>query len=315
MPSFLFNEFEAYGAAVSDADVRLMLPRLDVAHWEIAAQSVGRIHLQKGLERSGMIAEGAANHGDLMLFIPLAGPQGGNGIDLGPGSVLVIPPGSEFVIRSPGEHAWCSVRLPRTKAIEWLGPDFERQSLWPGSRVMGTDPARLDTLRRIICDAFQTAETSPETLHEPLAVATLENDLLSACRSVLQSRLVQTTKPGRHLIDRGRVIRSLQDGIHDHQAESPSVPVLARNAGVSERTLRSMCLEYFGVGPQRYIALHRLTLARQILLEANPSSTKIAAIAGRLGFWHLGRFSSQYHRMFGELPSKTLAQNAKTSDR
>jgi len=47
MPSFLFNEFEAYGAAVSDADVRLMLPRLDVAHWEIAAQSVGRIHLQK----------------------------------------------------------------------------------------------------------------------------------------------------------------------------------------------------------------------------------------------------------------------------
>jgi AraC-like DNA-binding protein len=315
MPSFLFNDFEAYGAAVSDADVRLMLPRLDVAHWEIAAQSVGRIHLQKGLERSGMIAEGAANHGDLMLFIPLSGPQGGNGIDLGPGSVLVIPPGSEFVIRSPAEHAWCSVRLPRVQAIECLGSDFERQPLWPGSRVMETDPHRLDTLRRIVCDAFHTAETNPDTLQQPLAVATLENDLLSACRSVLQSRLGQATKPGRQLIDRGRVIRSLQDGIHDLEPESSSVPVLARNAGVSERTLRSMCLEYFGIGPQRYITLHRLNLARQALLEANPRHTKIAAIAGRLGFWHLGRFSSQYHRMFGELPSKTLAQCPKTRGR
>ena len=309
MPSFLFRDFEAYGAAVQDADVRLMLPRLDVPHWEIADHSVGRIHLQRGLERSGMIAEGAANHDDLMLFMTLSGRQSGNGIDLGPDSVLVIPPGSEFVIRSPSEHAWCSVRLPRAQAMECLGPEFEPLPLWPGSRVMKTDPVNLKTLIQIVCAAMHLAETSSETLHEPLALAALENDLLAACRSVLLSRRRQSAKPGRQSIDRGRVIRSLQAAILDQDAECPTVPGLAKNAGVSERTLRSMCLEYFGVGPQRYIYLHRLTLARKALVAANPVGTKVAAIASRLGFWHLGRFSSQYRALFGELPSESLGRN------
>ena len=77
-------------------------------------------------------------------------------------------------------------------------------------------------------------------------------------------------------------------------------------SAVSWRTLDRAFGERFGITPKQYIVARRLAGARRALVAAKPGTT-VTGIANDWGFWHLGRFSADYNRMFGELPSTTLA--------
>jgi hypothetical protein len=45
------------------------------------------------------------------------------------------------------------------------------------------------------------------------------------------------------------------------------------------------------------------------LVQASDASGGVAAVANRWGIRHLGRFAGEYRKMFGELPSRTLANS------
>lgn len=83
---------------------------------------------------------------------------------------------------------------------------------------------------------------------------------------------------------------------------------LCRQAHVSERTLRSIFNEVFGVGPNRYLHIRRLHLVREALSVANPHIDSVGQIALRFGFSDSGRMAADYHRLFGEYPSQTLTR-------
>ncbi|WP_228015396.1 helix-turn-helix domain-containing protein [Synechocystis salina] len=53
---------------------------------------------------------------------------------------------------------------------------------------------------------------------------------------------------------------------------------------------------------------YRLHGARRQLKLTSPGETTVMAIAHQWGFWHLGQFSQDYKKMFGELPSVTLSR-------
>lgn len=79
---------------------------------------------------------------------------------------------------------------------------------------------------------------------------------------------------------------------------------LARQIGVSVRTLHDAIQRYRGMSLHRYLRLRRLWLVRQHLLSG-AHSVKASALA--FGFWHLSDFSRSYRSQFGESPSETLA--------
>jgi AraC family ethanolamine operon transcriptional activator len=79
---------------------------------------------------------------------------------------------------------------------------------------------------------------------------------------------------------------------------------LARQVGVSVRTLHDAIQRYRGMSLHRYLRLRRLWLVRQ-QLRAGAHSVKACALA--YGFWHLSDFSRSYRVQFGEAPSTTLA--------
>jgi AraC family ethanolamine operon transcriptional activator len=92
-----------------------------------------------------------------------------------------------------------------------------------------------------------------------------------------------------------------------HYEEQPiRLSELCRDADVSERTLRSIFKEMFGVGPNRYLHIRRLHLVRVALSMANPDTDSVSQIALRFGFSDNGRMASDYHSLFGEYPSQTL---------
>ena len=84
-----------------------------------------------------------------------------------------------------------------------------------------------------------------------------------------------------------------------------SVFRLAWTLGLSSRTLHRLVLREFGVAPMQLVRQARMIEARATLETARPGAT-VTRVAHDCGFAHLGRFSVEYARHYGESPSLTL---------
>lgn len=67
--------------------------------------------------------------------------------------------------------------------------------------------------------------------------------------------------------------------------------------------------DIFGMSPMAYLKIRRLNGVRHALKMSHPAADSVVGIANRYGFWHMGHFSSDYKRMFGESPSQTLQRS------
>ena len=59
------------------------------------------------------------------------------------------------------------------------------------------------------------------------------------------------------------------------------------------------------MSPRAYLAAMRLDGVRRELVPTDPPA-KVADVANRWGFWHMGQLAADYRKQFGELPSETL---------
>lgn len=87
-----------------------------------------------------------------------------------------------------------------------------------------------------------------------------------------------------------------------------AVPQLADAVGVSQRTLEYAFREGLGVTPLQFMRRCRLNRAHHDLRSATPGSKSVTDVAVSWGFRDLGRFATEYRRVFGVNPSQTLAQ-------
>jgi AraC-like DNA-binding protein len=83
------------------------------------------------------------------------------------------------------------------------------------------------------------------------------------------------------------------------------LPEIVAAAGVPGRTLIQHFRDFKDTSPMRYLRIARYEKVREALSRAEPEES-ITEIAARWGFGHLGRFSVEYRRCFGESPSQTL---------
>ncbi len=94
-------------------------------------------------------------------------------------------------------------------------------------------------------------------------------------------------------------------------SESPRrlrITELAEHSGVSARTVERAFLRT-GCTALEYLRGVRLEQARRKLSDRASAAT-VAEAAILAGFTHLGRFSAEYRRRFGELPSQTLLRGS-----
>lgn len=96
-----------------------------------------------------------------------------------------------------------------------------------------------------------------------------------------------------------------------HMSERLTVSHLARSACCSVRSLQTLMLEQYGMGPAEFMRRQRLVHARS-LLQGPIRTATVAEIARQSGFTHLGRFTSSYKRLFGESPSDTSRRGRRT---
>jgi transcriptional regulator GlxA family with amidase domain len=84
---------------------------------------------------------------------------------------------------------------------------------------------------------------------------------------------------------------------------------LAEATATSQSSLLRTFKTHHGVSPMQYVKLLRLHAVRRSLLDSDPSSGTVGGVASEYGFRQLGRFSADYRKVFGELPSVTLRRH------
>lgn len=105
---------------------------------------------------------------------------------------------------------------------------------------------------------------------------------------------------------RPAVVRRAIDLMHAHPEMPWSTAELARVTGASARALQRAFERSGQPSPMTYLRQVRLHRVHADLAANSPDSVTVTMVAGRWGFAHLGRFASQYRRLFGEAPSETL---------
>ena len=104
-----------------------------------------------------------------------------------------------------------------------------------------------------------------------------------------------------------RVITEATDFIEAHLSERITLEMIARSVHLSVRSVQQAFHDELDLSPVAYIRERRLTRSREELTDALPTDgVTVTSVAQRWGMHHLGNFSVEYRKRWGETPSETL---------
>jgi AraC-like DNA-binding protein len=98
----------------------------------------------------------------------------------------------------------------------------------------------------------------------------------------------------------GKMLRHIEQNVH----RNIDIEELSSVSNMSVRSIYNAFSKAFATTPKCYIKQLKLQKLREDLIQGK--CRNVTEIALDYGFSHLGRFSSDYRKSFGELPSETL---------
>jgi AraC-like DNA-binding protein len=215
---------------------------------------------------------------------------------------------SAIVIGSGGAAYSAVERTARQYASIIFTPQIEDRG-WPqtgpGFKIFETSEAAQHRLRALV---LQVLSCSPRLADAPEvagASAAIQESLLAAIVSAFADVVTVKWATSANLTRQFKVFRDVQAVLSSDVGHPIYSGDIARQIGVSVRTVHDAVQRYRGMSLHRYLRLRRLWLVRQ-RLRAGTDSIKACALA--FGFWHLGDFSRMYRAQFGESPSETVAR-------
>ncbi|MQR00070.1 helix-turn-helix domain-containing protein [Glaciimonas sp. GS1] len=149
----------------------------------------------------------------------------------------------------------------------------------------------------------ECAGSDIDVIQYKLLIANIEQLVVSTLLSA-QPHNFTNAKTVRRTTVLPKHVRKVEEFLREHVNEPICADQLAQLAGVSLRSLYSGFKEHCGVSPMHYLRNLRLDGAR-LALSTEPEAS-VACIAMQCGFSHLGRFSIEYKKRFGESPSESL---------
>ena len=229
-------------------------------------------------------------------------------------NVSTFHPGGDYEsVSLPGFTAY-TLSFPEEHLVvvgETLGIQDVDRLLGGADWVATCDRGAMNGLRRSLRLLCKEVTHRPSVLESSGLVRELEVEIPARILKALASSRGERDE---RVLSHGR--QRAVDRARSFIGQNPSMPItveeLSRAAGVSWRTLDYAFRGQFGVSPKSYLQAIRLNGARRELIEAAPDE-KVADVANKWGFWHMGQFASDYRKMFGELPSETLSRGLSTS--
>jgi AraC family ethanolamine operon transcriptional activator len=226
------------------------------------------------------------------------------GSEFGPQDLLVGTPGVEMDMVSQAGYGGATASLPLElvrETADCCGWMHTVQA--PTSSIVRLEQHKADKLRTRLSEVFSEAIARPFNNQAATWALSKQENLLRAVLRSMSDPAPKTAPISNG--ERARVLKAALAAIKDRPEDVLTVSDLCRIAKASERTLDYAFNERFGLAPAHYMKARRLNGARNELCQGHEPVTKIADIANKWGFWHLGQFARDYRSWFGELPSDT----------
>ena len=216
--------------------------------------------------------------------------------------------GCPVIVIGSGGAVYTQVeRAPRQYASIVFAPEIEGRG-WPGSgaafKIVETSAAALHVLRELTLRVTSLSFATADPLEFAEVSVAIRELLLAAVDSAIADAVnMPSVSDATRQFKVFRDVEVALSGDIGHPFYSGDI---ARQVGVSVRTMHDAVKRYRGMSLHRYLRLRRMWLVRKRLI-AGSHSVKACALA--YGFWHLGDFSRGYRSQFGETPSETLARS------
>jgi AraC family transcriptional regulator, ethanolamine operon transcriptional activator len=214
-------------------------------------------------------------------------------------------------VRSPslllvGGSALCDVVEPQANLVAFINFDVLGDRGWPivedCARSIGTDPQALLPLQSIVRDILLFASNAPERFRD--AAGAMEESMLEAIDNIFLAEQWTLAAWRPNLSGYLALVRKLDDVLAQNAESAVYSADIARQLGVSVRTVHNAVVAIRGMSLHRYSRLRRLwNVRRQLVLGSSAARIKVVATAN--GFWHMGEFARHYRAAFGETPQRT----------
>ncbi len=299
------DDIDAFGEQIGMTDtqsVQLMQTERGRFRGSLTSFPLNRGILAIGTGTREYVSEGAFAPDTITLGVILEapGPSLLNGMPAATGNFAIVEGGAGYIHHHAPHTSWLLLQIPR-EDLEALGVDRvpdkyccflrQRSSCFSLVRLVHSIATGID--RR---EARQPVIFNSERVYK---------DIISQMAYLLTERPIPMSLSRHDYLETAGMVT---DFLQASRYEAIHVTDLCRMTGKSERTLERVCLRAFNIPPRSLIKLYRLHAVRRAMKTAPAErKTTVTELAMAFGFTHLGRFSAEYSKLFGELPSQTLA--------
>ncbi len=315
MTRIVFHDFDEFADSIRGIAGRFVPTARSENDWWVDVAKLGRIDLQQLQIGAAATYAGDGTPNTLTLGIPMSDPKRIriDGHALEDNSLIYLKHDQPFTFAARETTRWAGVTIPlRDETHGMFDTEHVMASLDPGTRAR-SNANSLDRLRQLI--ARITNEDAMIGFLEPAAANAAEEDVLAAVLQTIDASSASCERHvGRPQVPRDRVIADTLELIEAKHGQPLFIDDLCRATSVSERTLRNVFHEYFGVGPMRLLKVRQLLEIRRALLVADPACDTVAKIAARFGVWDFSLFARNYKALYGESPSESLRRPPKSAD-
>jgi AraC-like DNA-binding protein len=221
------------------------------------------------------------------------------------GDWMVLAPGRREVKNRPANgREFRSIRLLVSSAAfrSFLQDSFENVGSFRDLSVSGRLPesgALLATVEGLIASDGKVVPRHVRNVWERRVLEQLAELLFSS-----DAQQMDRESPPVSLA----MVRRAEEYIRAHSSEDLAISAVASHLQITARALQMGFRSHRGQSPYTYVEVVRLEKAHQLLTAAEEGET-VTQIALDCGFNHLGRFSKQYQRRYGENPSQSLRKS------
>ena len=317
MTRIVFSDFDEFADSIRGIAGRFVPTARSEDDWWVEAATLGRVELQQLQIGGAATYAGDGTPNTLTLGIPMTDPKririDGHGLE--DNSLIYLKRDQPFTFAARTTTRWAGVTIPLREVArpEMFDAEHVMNMLEPGTRAQSRAEC-LDRLRQLVSRVG--AQDDTVGFLDPAASSAAEEDVLAAVLQTIEASSATHDKHiGRPQVSRSRVIARTLALIAAKQGQPLFIDDLCQATEVSERTLRNVFHEYFGVGPMRLLKVRQLLEIRRELLAADPTRDTVARIAASFGVWDFSLFARNYKALYGESPSESLRRTPPKSAR